>query len=42
MPCNPGFCASAAAVKPSEDAHLRARENLVHVLLNYNEFVTIR
>jgi hypothetical protein len=30
------------AVKPSTDPHQRARENLVHVLLNHNEFVTIR
>jgi hypothetical protein len=27
---------------PAQDAHLRARENLVHVLLNHNDFVTIR
>jgi len=33
---------SPSAVPPSPDPHLRARENLVHVLLNYNEFVTIR
>ena len=29
-------------VKASADPHLRARESLVHVLLNHNEFVTIR
>jgi mono/diheme cytochrome c family protein len=29
-------------VKASTDPHLRARESLVHVLLNHNEFVTIR
>jgi hypothetical protein len=29
-------------VGPSPDPHLRARENLVHVLLNHNDFVTIR
>jgi hypothetical protein len=29
-------------VPPAADPHLRARENLVHVLLNHNEFVTIR
>jgi hypothetical protein len=29
-------------VKPSDDPHQRARENLVHVLLNHNDFVTIR
>jgi hypothetical protein len=31
-----------AAVKPSSDPHQRARENLVHVLLNHNDFVTVR
>ncbi len=30
------------AVKPESDPHLRARENLVHVLLNHTDFVTIR
>ncbi|MCH7989721.1 MAG: DUF1553 domain-containing protein, partial [Planctomycetes bacterium] len=29
-------------VKASTDPHLRARESLVHVLFNHNEFVTIR
>jgi hypothetical protein len=29
-------------VKPSDDPHQRARENLVHVLLNHNDFVTVR
>jgi hypothetical protein len=29
-------------VNPSSDPHLRARENLVHVLMNHNDFVTIR
>ncbi|MEX0700560.1 MAG: PSD1 and planctomycete cytochrome C domain-containing protein [Planctomycetales bacterium] len=29
-------------VPPSEDPALRARENLVHVLMNHNDFVTIR
>ncbi len=29
-------------VPPSPIPHLRARENLVHVLLNHNDFVTIR
>lgn len=38
----PHAAGTAAVVKPSPDARLRARENLVHVLLNYNEFVTIR
>ena len=28
--------------KPAADPVLRARENLVHVLLNHNDFVTIR
>ena len=32
----------AAAVKPSHDPHQRARENLVHVLMNHNDFLTIR
>ncbi len=31
-----------STVPPSADPRLRARENLVHVLLNYHEFVTIR
>jgi hypothetical protein len=31
-----------AAVKPAEDPAQRARESLVHVLLNHNDFVTIR
>jgi hypothetical protein len=30
------------SVKPSADPALRARENLVHVLMNHNDFVTIR
>lgn len=29
-------------IAPSPDPRLRARENLVHVLLNHNDFVTIR
>src|SRR5262249_15043633 len=32
----------AAAVAPSTNAAQRARENLVHVLFNHNDFVTIR
>src|SRR5262249_25658840 len=32
----------ANPVPPAADPHLRAREDLVHVLLNHNEFVTIR
>ena len=31
-----------STVPPSTDPRQRARENLVHVLLNYHEFVTIR
>lgn len=40
----PRFPASPqqATVPPSESAHQRARENLVHVLFNHNDFVTIR
>jgi len=30
------------SVPPATDAHQRARENLVHVLLNHNDFLTIR
>jgi hypothetical protein len=32
----------AAAVKPAADPAMRAREDFVHVLLNHNDFVTIR
>ena len=32
----------AAHVPPSNDPHQRARENLIHVLLNHNDFVTLR
>jgi len=32
----------AATLKPSTSPHQRARENLVHVLFNHNDFVTIR
>jgi hypothetical protein len=28
--------------QPAADPHLRARENLIHVLMNHHEFVTIR
>ena len=31
-----------SAVEPAADAAQRARENLIHVLLNHNDFVTIR
>jgi hypothetical protein len=34
--------AATETTKPSADPALRARENLVHVLLNHNDFVTIR
>ena len=27
---------------PAKEPHQRARENLIHVLYNYNEFLTIR
>jgi len=38
-----GFQGGAAGpVPPSSDPQLRARENLVHVLFNHNEFVTVR
>lgn len=30
------------AVKPAADPHRRARENLIHVLLNHNDFLTVR
>jgi hypothetical protein len=32
----------ASPVPPATEPHLRARENLIHVLMNHNEFVTIR
>jgi len=32
----------AASVSPSNDPQQRARENLVHVLFNHNDFVTVR
>jgi hypothetical protein len=31
-----------SVVLPASDAAQRARENLVHVLFNHNDFVTIR
>jgi hypothetical protein len=33
---------TAGEVKPESDPHLRAREDLVHVLVNHTDFVTIR
>jgi hypothetical protein len=32
----------AATVPPSSDPAQRARENLIHVLFNHNDFVTVR
>ena len=32
----------AAHVPPSQSPHQRARENLIHVLFNHNDFVTLR
>jgi hypothetical protein len=32
----------AGDIKPESDPHLRAREDLVHVLLNHTDFVTVR
>ena len=32
----------APKVKPASDPHGRAREDLVHVLINHNDFVTVR
>ena len=33
---------SASSVPAAQDPHQRARENLVHVLFNHNDFLTIR
>jgi hypothetical protein len=33
---------ATGGIKPRTDPHLRAREDLVHVLLNHSDFVTIR
>jgi len=33
---------AASAVPASADPQQRARENLVHVLLNHNDFLTVR
>ncbi len=40
----PGTAGTAAnsPAKPSADPNQRARENLIHVLLNHNDFVTVR
>ena len=32
----------ATSIPPSTDPRLRARENLIHVLLNHQDFVTVR
>lgn len=39
---SPFTAGPAATVPPSSDPKQRARENLVHVLLNHNDFLTIR
>lgn len=36
------FDGAASAVSPASDPQLRARENLVHVLFNHNDFATVR
>jgi hypothetical protein len=33
---------AAPQVKPAADPQARARENLVHVLMNHNDFVSVR
>jgi hypothetical protein len=33
---------TTAAVQASDDPAMRARENLIHVLMNHNDFVTVR
>jgi hypothetical protein len=39
---HPFASGAASAVKPAADPAQRARESLVHVLFNHNDFVTIR
>jgi len=39
---NPNAVADAEARQPSPDPQVRARENLVRILINHNDFVTIR
>jgi hypothetical protein len=39
---SPFAAGEKSAVPPSWDPNQRARENLVHVLINHNDFVTIR
>ncbi|MCI0620841.1 MAG: DUF1553 domain-containing protein [Acidobacteria bacterium] len=38
----PAKSAASNSVPPADEPSLRARENLVHVLFNHNDFVTIR
>lgn len=38
----PFFSGPAATVAPAGDPQQRARENLVHVLFNHNDFITVR
>lgn len=40
LSASPG--AAKTSISPATDANLRARENLVHVLFNHNDFVTVR
>lgn len=42
MNLSPFSSGPAATVLPSADPRQRARENLVHVLLNHNDFLTVR
>ena len=39
---SPFTAGPAATVPPSADPRQRARENLVHVLMNHNDFLTVR
>jgi hypothetical protein len=39
---SPFSAGPSASIAPSADPALRARENLVHVLLNHHDFVTLR
>ena len=41
-PLTPFSAGSAATTPPASDSQQRARENLIHVLFNHNDFVTIR
>jgi len=33
---------TTVSIKPNESPQIRARENLIHVLMNHNDFVTVR